>query len=146
MTDVEAEITSHEENFVRAFVDKDRRERLLFELRKHRGRFVSRFNHDALKYLDSRFVTPLERPNSDPAVILWLLQARGAAKSCYAISSNDQIDGQILPLAEALSAAVGFGMPSILSCRPGLLAYIETEQVAGPPDRFIVSRAPVTTQ
>jgi hypothetical protein len=142
MTHIDAEITSHEETFVQAFVDKDRRDRLLFELRKHRGRFVSRFNHDALKYLDSRFVTALEPPNSDPAAILQLLQIRGAVKMCYAISSNDQIDGQILPLADALVAAVGFGMPSILSCRPGLLAYIETEQVAGPPDRYIVSRTP----
>ena len=131
---------------MQAFVDKDRRERLLFELRKHRGRFVSRFCHGALKYLDSRFVTRLEPPNSDPAAILRLLEARGATKSCYAISSNNQIDGRILPLAEALLAAVGFGMPSILSCRPGLLAYIETEQEAGPPDRFIVSRVPVTRQ
>jgi hypothetical protein len=141
MTD--AEITSHEEAFVQAFVDKDRRERLLFELRKHRGRFLGRFS-DALRYLDPCFLTSLKAPNSDPAAIHRLLQARGATNTCYAISSNNDIDGQILPLADALAAAVGFGMPSILSCRPGLLAYVETEQVAGPPDRYILARAPMT--
>jgi hypothetical protein len=133
-------ITAHEEAFVHAFVDKDRRERLLFELRKHRGRFLGRFSHDALKFLDPRFVTPIKPPNSDPVTISRLLHANGAENTCYAMSHNEKIDGQILPLADAVAAAVGFGMPTILSCCPGLLAYIETEQVRGPPDRFIVSR------
>jgi hypothetical protein len=140
MTPTDTEITAHEEAFLDAFVVKDRRKRLLFELRKHRGRFLRRFNHDALKYLDPRFVTALTLPNSDPSAILRVLQASGAVESCYAISSNNHIDGRILPLADALAAAVGLGMPSILSCRAGMLAYIETEQVAGPPDRYIVGR------
>src|SRR5687767_15844681 len=123
MTPADPEIASHEEAFLHAFVAKDRRKRLLFELRKHRVRFVRRFNHDALKYLDPRFVTALTPPNSDPSAILRLLQASGAAETCYAISSNNHIDGRILPLADALAAAVGFGMPSILSCRAGMLAY-----------------------
>src|SRR5947209_1176353 len=134
----DAEATAHEDAFVHAFIQKDYRERLLFELRKRRPRFLQRFCHESLTCLDTRFVTTIEPPNSDPAHILRLLNGKGAEKSCYAISMSDQLDGQFLPLADALSVAVGFGLPTILSCRPGILAYIETEQVAGPPDRLIV--------
>ena len=137
-------ISAHEEAFVQAFVDQDHRDRLLFELRKHRWQFLGRFSHDALNFLDPRYVTAIEPPISDPVDITRLLQAAGADQTCYAISLNDQIDGQILPLADGVAAAVGFGMPTILSCRPGIVAYIETEQVQGPPDRYIVARKPIT--
>jgi hypothetical protein len=132
---------SHGEAFVKAFVEKDRRERLLFEMRKHRGRFLGRFCHNALAYLDLRFVTAIKPPNSDPDQILQLLKSGGAGPICYVISTRDEIDSRFMPLDEALTAAVGFGLPSIVSCIPGKLAYLETEQVAGPPDRFLLSRS-----
>ena len=33
---------------------------------------------------------------------------------------------------------VGMGMPSIVICIPGRLAYFEAEQVYGPPPRFLL--------
>lgn len=45
-----------------------------------------------------------------------------------------------MPLAQALDLAVGWGMPSIVSCRPGELIYVETEQEAGPPSRYLLHR------
>lgn len=146
----EIDAATHEEAFVNRFIVKDHRERLLFELQmrhtpsrkvERRGRFLGRFSHGALKYLDSRFLTVLEPPNSDPAVILDILNREGAAQLCYSISTADAIDGRILPLREALKVAVGFGMPSIVSCLPGRLAYLETEQEIGPPGRYILSRS-----
>lgn len=131
-------IASHEQGFVASFVQKDRQDRLVFELQKHRGRFLGRFCHTALDYLDPRFVIRLDPPNSDSSAILRLLTAKGAGPKCYAISMNAFIDGRILLLSEALEAAIGFGLPTILSCRPGKLAYIETEQVTGPPERFLL--------
>jgi hypothetical protein len=135
-----ADATVHEGAFVQAFIEKDRRERLSFELRKRRGDFLGRFCHQALAVLDSRFVAAIKPPNSDPAQILELLKKHRALAMCYAISMSDDLDGRFLPLAEALRAAVGLGMPTIISCRPGELAYLETEQVAGPPDRFLLAR------
>jgi len=134
----------HEESFVKAFVKKDYRDRLAFELQKQRGRFLGRFCHGALKYLDPRFVITIPPPNSDPVEILRLLKARGSEHDCYAISMTGDIDGTTLPLSDALGIAVGGGMPTILSCQPGRLAYLETEQVAGPPDRFILFRSSYT--
>jgi len=109
------------------------------ELRKQRPRFLGRISHDALTYLDPRVVVTIKPPNSLPAQIYQLLHSRGAPETCYAMSMSD-IDGRILPLSEALEVAVGFGMPSIISCCPGQLAYLEAEQSFGPPDRHILFR------
>lgn len=135
-----AEKSTHEESFVKSFVTKDYRDRLAFELRKRRGDFLGRFCHDALTYLDPRFIIEIPKPNSNQVEICRELKRRGAQDSCHAISMSDEIDGRILPLTDALSIAVGFGLPSILSCIPGELAYLETEQLAGAPQRFILFR------
>ena len=142
MSNTNTDVAIHEEAFVKSFVKKDYRERLSFELRKRRGDFLGRFSHQALEYLDPRFVIELPTPNSNRAEIRRELMDRGAANSCYAISLSDEIDRKMQPLDEALAIAVGFGLPSILSCLAGELAYLETEQEAGPPDRWILFRAP----
>ena len=72
--------------------------------------------------------------------IFQLLRQEGAGDFCYAISFSEEIDGQHLPLLDALKRAVGFGLPSILSCLPDQLAYFESEQGFGPPKRFIIKR------
>jgi hypothetical protein len=135
------EIVAHEGAFLTAFIRKNRRDRLAFEFQKHRDQFLARFSHSALANLDPRFVIRIDPPNSDASGILRLLMSKGAVTQCYAMSMNAAIDGRMLPLAEALAAAVGFGLPTILSCQPGTLAYIETEQEKGPPDRFMVIRS-----
>ena len=146
----EIEIATHEEGFLNGFIGKVHRDRLRLELQSRdipkrriarRARFLQRFSHAALKYLDPRFITTLKPPNSDPVEIQRLLEGRGAEPTCYAISSEESIDGRILPLGDALEAAVGYGMPTILSCLPRRLAYLETEQEVGPPDRFILFRS-----
>jgi len=146
----EAEARRHEEAFVNAFIEPDFRDRLLFELRaqgsrqvhgkSHRGGFIRRFG-GVPDYCDHRSVITLHPPNSNPLHTRDLLTARGAGPTCYAISSSGQIDGRIVPLLDALTAAVGYGMPTILSCVPGRLAYLETEQMAGPPGRYILLKA-----
>ena len=141
----EQEAAAHEDAFVKCFIEKDRRDRLLFELRERRADFLDRFCHDARSYLDPRFVVPLKPPNSDPKQILQLLTGRGAGKVCYAISASAELDGRFLRLVDALEVAVGFGMPSIISCVAGELAYLETEQECGPPERFLLAR-PGTTR
>ena len=44
------------------------------------------------------------------------------------------------PLDCAFRVAVGFGLPSILSCCAGQLAYLEAEESFGPPERLILQR------
>lgn len=137
----EVDATIHEEAFVKSFITKGHRDRLSFELSKRRGDFLGRFCHESLKYLDPRFIVVLPKPISNRAEILQQLKSMGAKQSCYAISMSDEIDGKCVRLTDALSIAVGFGLPSILSCEPGQLAYLETEQEVGSPDRFILCRS-----
>ncbi len=55
------------------------------------------------------------------------LEFRRSPDSVYAISEDPALDQKELPLAEALEQIVGRGMGTILSCLPGQLAFVETE-------------------
>lgn len=124
--------------FINSFVVKNRRSRMAFDYQK--GCLAGRFCHDAESLLDPRFYSRIEGPIIGYKAVLKLLISLGAGKTCHAISHCEAIDGRDLLLEEALSNAVGFGLPSIVSCLPGELVYLETEQSAGPPDRYILAR------
>ena len=128
----------HGAAFVRSFVVRDRRDRLLFEHSK--GGLLDRFCHDAEALLDLRYARKLTQPVSSYRQIIDLLRAAGAGRQCFVFSHCADIDDKTLDLTEALSRAVGYGLPSIISCLPGELAYLETEQELGPPDRYILHR------
>lgn len=128
----------HGAAFVRSFVVRERRDRLAFEHSK--GRLLGRFCHEAAVLLDQRFAHRLNSPVSDYRQIVEMLRKAGAGRRCFVLSHCADIDGQTLELTEALSRAVGYGLPSIISCLPGELAYLETEQEAGPPHRYILHR------
>jgi hypothetical protein len=130
-----------EEIIVKSFFVKRIRKRAIFEL------FSSQRRKDALSRLSNgrevlieKYMIEIPKPNSDPEYIASLLKSHGARKTCYVISWNEEIDGKYLPLETALNQAVGYGMPSLISCIPGKLAYLETEQCDGPPPRYILKR------
>jgi hypothetical protein len=54
----------------------------------------------------------------------------------FAISEDPALDRKELPLLEALKETVGRGMGTVLSCIPGRLAFVETED-----ERFILERS-----
>ncbi len=70
-----------------------------------------------------------------PKGIEQILIAKGAPAVCYLIAEHPKMDGRELPLTEALEETVGSGMGAILSCIPGQLAFIETED-----ERFILEK------
>lgn len=70
------------------------------------------------------------------------LRRLGAADRCYCLCGIDEFDGRHVPLSEALKALCGHGMPMLLVCRPGALAYFEPEYESGPSQRFILHRPP----
>jgi hypothetical protein len=63
------------------------------------------------------------------------LQKRHSPSIVFAISENPALDEKELPLVEALNQTVGRGMGTVLSCIPGRLAFVETED-----ERFILER------
>ncbi len=132
-----------EVGFIQAFVRRERRERAQFELLspKKRGAFLNRLCHTYQDILDTRYLKPAPEPNSDYRALLRHLTQRHAPETCYVISTIAELDGQQVRLAEALEKVVGFGLPSIVICLPGILGYFEAEQENGQPPRYMLERA-----
>lgn len=112
-----------EEAIIRAFITPARRTRWLESLAsaKRRARMLDHLNH--CRDLDERYATLLPS-NTD---VVALLRSRGAAPMCYVLSDTKEIDGQMLPLAEAVSAAELGGWGTIISCIKGQLGYYYDE-------------------
>lgn len=131
-----------EEFIVRTFFKKNFQERVLFELLspKRRKNAIGRLSHNWKNMLNEKYMMEVQKPNSDFIQIAELLKKHGAEDICYSISFCEEIDGKYLPLLKALESAVGFGLPSIISCKPGELAYFESEQEYAAPPRLILKR------
>jgi len=63
------------------------------------------------------------------------LQRRRSPSLVFVISEDARLDQRELPLLEALNEVVGKGMGTVLSCIPGRLVFVETED-----ERFILER------
>ncbi|MBO8171586.1 MAG: hypothetical protein H0Z33_06840 [Bacillaceae bacterium] len=135
--DKEKEIEIVNKFFLKRIID-----RVIFELlsAKKRVEALNRLCHDYKNTLNSDYMIELKSLNSDYQKIASFLKREGAPNECYVISRNKAVDGKQLPLDEALKEVVGYGMPSIVSCIEGKLAYFEAEQEIGSPPRFIVKR------
>ena len=129
-----------EKIIVKSFFEKRLQDRVLFELHsaKRRKDAIGRLCHMYRTTLREERMTAIPKPNSDPDELLALLKQHGARKTCYVISWDKDIDGQEMLLKDALNHVVGMGMPSILSCVPGKLAYYEAEQEVLPSPRFLL--------
>ena len=68
------------------------------------------------------------------------LRRLGAAARCYCLCGPDELDGREVPLGEALAALSGRGLPILLVCRPGVLAYFEPEHAGGAGQGYILQR------
>ncbi|SMQ77914.1 hypothetical protein SAMN05444673_3139 [Bacillus sp. OV166] len=127
---------------VKMFFSKRIQDRVIFELssKKKRIEALSRLCHNYENTLVPDYMVEIPSPNSDYQEIASLLKKQGARNECYVISWDQETDGRHLPLNEALKKVVGYGMPSIVSCVEGKIAYFEAEQEVGSPPRFILKR------
>ncbi len=123
-----------EEAIIRAFIIPTRRTRWLNSLAsaKRRAPMLDRLNH--CRDLDERYATLLPA-NTD---VIALLRSRGAPALGYVLSDIKEIDGQMFPLAEAISATELSGWGTILSCVTGQLGYYYDE---GGTRRMLLERA-----
>jgi hypothetical protein len=131
----------HEYLFVNTFVLRKRRERIFFELQssKKRGKFFNRLCHTYFEVLDRRFCQKIPS-SSQPEDIIRILTQRGAPRTCYVISSNSIVDQNNLLLTEVIEQIFWYGLPTIIICIPGHLAYFEAEQEHGSPPRYILEK------
>ena len=84
---------------------------------------------------DPRFRVPIPSNKLSADNILRELKRRHSPETVFAISEDPSLDQKELPLVEALGGILGRGMGTVLSCIPGRLAFVETED-----ERFILER------
>ncbi len=128
----------HEAAFIRAFIIAAKQERLVELLAKPKRR------HDVLKTLfhftdlDPRFLTKVSSAEETGSGIEALLRARGAPEFCYAISTDEYLDGKTVTLRDAITRITRrTGHGTLLSCVPGRLGYFEGED---PSARYVLER------
>ena len=95
-----------EQYFVHTFVRKSRHERLLFELMTPRKRYdgISRFCHQSDEVLDySKIIMSGEDIDRLPEFERFV---RTHNEVCYILSPDDFVDGQSVPLKDAVPMAV----------------------------------------
>jgi hypothetical protein len=131
------EIASHEDGFVRAFVLDGKRERFRELLSKPKRRSKAQHRLADRRDMDERVMVAIRPDEQTTQGISTLLRQRGAPDRCYVISELAALDQRMVSLHEALSATVGMGLGSVLSCVPGQLAYFEGET---PGDRCLLVR------
>ena len=120
----------HEQEVVRAFILKDRRERCAFLLADpiRRKKFRDAFAH--FKWLDERFAHPISPKTAHTAAeLVALLRQKGAGQTVWVISEYAPIDGREMNLEAAMDEIWGRSCGSILSCIPGKLAFFKDEEM-----------------
>lgn len=125
----------NEHALVAAFVKRSKRERYREMLSNPRLRH--KFTHQLAHFVDFdpkyRVPIPSNKLFVDNSALE--LQKRHSPNIVFAISEDPALDQRELPLLEALKQVVGRGMGTVLSCIPGRLAFVETED-----ERFILER------
>lgn len=132
-------VMDHEYQTIRSFVSRKKRARYLEFVADSRTR--TKFTHALAHFrdIDARYRIPIPPSRQNPREIERILKSKGAFTFCHAITENTNLDGKDIYLKEALEEIVGRGMGAILSCIPGRLAFMETED-----ERFILERERVT--
>ena len=127
----------HEEQFVRSFIVRKKRDRYLTQLESKKGRpaLLNGFNH--CHDLDRRYVTLIPSNQQSATSIESLLRQKGAPGTCYVMSGDRDIDGREMSLSDALDEIVGVNIGTFVSCLPGKLGYFEMEDLS---ERYILER------
>jgi hypothetical protein len=128
-------VMRHEYQAIRSFVLRQKRARYLEFVSnpKTRKKFTHALAH--FRDVDPKCKRSIPPSRQNPREIQRILVAMGAPQLCYLITEHPELDGKELVLIEALEQVVGRGMGAILSCIPGRLAFLETED-----ERFILER------
>jgi len=117
----------YEEEIIRLFVHRDRKERYLYKLARPDRRREVLAELWAMEF-DPRCIIALPH-NMELESLGALLNAKGAGKQAYMFTLIEELDGQTLPLLDALTACVGFGIGTIVYCFEGRIAYYESDDV-----------------
>jgi hypothetical protein len=125
----------NEQALIAAFVKRSKRDRYREMLSSPclRHKFTDQLAHFA--DFDPRYRLSIPSNKLFVDKIATELQKRHCPSIVFAISEDPALDARELLLVEALKQIVGRGMGTVLSCIPGHLAFVETEE-----ERFILER------
>ena len=125
----------HNEALIASFVKRSKRVRYreILSNARLRRKFTQSLAH--FTDFDPQYRLPIPSNKLFADNIERELQKRHSPKIVFAISEDPSIDQKELLLSDALEQIVGRGMGTVLSCIPGLLAFVETET-----ERFILER------
>lgn len=125
----------NEQALIAAFVKRTKRDRYREMLANPRLRhkFTRQLAH--FTDFDPRYRLPFSSDKLFADNIARELQKRHSPTVVFAISEDPALDQKEVALVEALEQTVGRGMGTVLSCLPGRLAFVETED-----ERFILER------
>jgi len=125
----------NEHSLIAAFVKRSKRDRYreILSNPRLRHKFTSQLAHFADFDEKYRVAIPSNKLFVDNIVLE--LRKRHSPNVVFAISEDPALDQSEVSLVEALNKIVGRGMGTVLSCIPGRLAFVETED-----ERFILER------
>jgi hypothetical protein len=125
----------NEHSLISAFVNRKKRDRYREFISNPRLRH--KFTHQLAHFtdFDPKYRLPIPSNRLFVENIVRELQKRHSPNFVFAISEDPALDQKEFPLLEALEQIVGRGMGTVLSCIPGRLAFVETED-----ERFILER------
>lgn len=123
---------------VESFIQPAKRDRWLELLQTIKGRrkLLASLAHFA--DFNPATIVALKSNQQHAPTIFELLTSLGAPTTCYLLSEKSEWDAREMDLKSALKQVVGYGFGTIISCKPGALAYFEGE---GPGQRFILRKA-----
>jgi hypothetical protein len=124
-----------EHSLIAAFVKRSKRDRYreILANPRLRHKFINQLAH--FTDFDPKYRLSIPSNKLFVGNIALELQKRHSPNLVFAISEDPALDQKELPLVEALKQIVGRGMGTVLSCIPGRLAFVETED-----ERFILER------
>jgi len=117
----------YDEEIVRYFIQKDKKERYLYMLTrsKHRRAVINEL-YD-LNDFEPESVSEVPRTLCDAQNIYAFLKSKGAGDAAYVISASTERDGQIFPLLDALEDCVGYGVLTLVYCFKTKIGYCQTD-------------------
>ena len=120
---------------IAAFVKRSKRDRYreILSNPRLRHKFTDQLAH--FRDFDPKYRLPIPSIKLFVENIVIELRKRHSPNIVSAISEDPALDQKELPLVEALKQIVGRGVGTVLSCIPGRLAFVETED-----ERFILER------
>jgi hypothetical protein len=125
----------NEQALIAAFVKRRKRDRYreILSNPRLRHKFTNQLAHFTDFDPKYRLSIPSDKLFVDNIAVE--LRKRHSPNIVFAISEDPALDQKQLPVVEALKQIVGRGVGTVLSCIPGRLAFVETED-----ERFILER------